>query len=414
MQEESSAGAHFAQRFGMAALIVAGQALLIVLVWLFFKWLRSKVAANKGGRVKGLSIKQVRILTAKQIIGSLLVLLNISKWVITAFQLFITVPLVFSLFPSTEKLASLIFGYILTPLKRIGRDLLAYIPNLFTIVVVLVLVRYLLKALRFVSTQIARGKVRVPGFYADWAQPTYNIVRFLLYAFTIAVIFPYLPGSSSRIFQGVSVFVGIIFSIGSTSVIGNLVGGMVLTYMRPFKIGDFIEIQGNRGFVVQKSLMVMRVRTTKNEYITYPNLQILQGSIINYNRSLEEENDPSCATQGPGLILHTEITFNYATEWRTVHALLIGAALKTTHVLSEPRPFVLQRGLDDNYARYEINCYTRAVEKMPAIYSELFEHIQDDFAAAGLDLTAPQYRLNLPVESRGRGPWEDAGSHHDH
>jgi small-conductance mechanosensitive channel len=222
----------------------------------------------------------------------------------------------------------------------------------------------------------------------------------LLYAFTVAIIYPYLPGSESRIFQGVSVFVGIIFSLGSSSAIGNLVAGLVITYMRPFKIGDRIQIMGNTGFVVEKSLMVLRIKTPKNEYITFPNLQVLSASIINYNTSSDEDKE--------GLILHAEITFNYATPWRLIHEILIEAALKTRRVLKTPKPFVLQTALDDFYARYQINCYTKEIDDMPAIYSELYTNLQDGFAAHGLDMTAPQYRINLPLESRGEGPWTAA------
>ncbi|MDR1933654.1 MAG: mechanosensitive ion channel family protein [Spirochaetales bacterium] len=387
----------FAQKFGIALGIVAGQILIIWIIWLVFKKINKKVAAASGKRIKPLTIKKFNLLTAKQITGVIIFLLKIVKYVITVFQLFITIPIVFSLFPATEKLASTLFGYILSPLKNIFFGVISYIPNLITIIIILLITKYVVRALKFFSTQIAREKLKIPGFFPDWAHPTFNILRVLLYAFTIAIIYPYLPGSESRIFQGVSVFVGIIFSLGSSSAIGNLVAGLVITYMRPFKIGDRIQIMGNTGFVVEKTLMVLRIKTAKNEYITFPNLQILSASIINYNTSSDEDEE--------GLVLYAEITFNYATPWRLIHEILIEAALKTSRVLKKPKPFVLQTALDDFYARYQINCYTKAVENLPAIYSELYANLQDGFAAHGLDMTAPQYRINLPVESRGEGPW---------
>jgi small-conductance mechanosensitive channel len=390
----------FAEKFGIALGIVAGQALLIWIVWVIFKKISKKIEAAAGSRIKPFTIKNLRLLTAKQITNVIIFLLRIVKYLITAFQLFITVPIVFSLFPATEQLASKLFGYILTPLKNILLGVVSYVPNFITVVIILLLTRYVLRALKFFTTQIARGRLKIPGFYPDWAQPTFNILRVLLYAFTIAIIYPYLPGSESRVFQGVSVFVGIIFSLGSSSAIGNLVAGLVITYMRPFKIGDRIQILGNTGFVVEKTLMVLRIKTTKNEYITFPNLQILSASIINYNTSSDEDEE--------GLILHAEITFNYATSWRLIHEILIDSALKTRRVLKTPKPFVLQTALDDFYARYQINCYTKEIDDLPAIYSELYQNLQDGFAAHGLDMTAPQYRINLPVESRGEGPWEEA------
>jgi small-conductance mechanosensitive channel len=272
-----------------------------------------------------------------------------------------------------------------------------YIPNLFTIIIILVITRYVLRGVKFFTNQIGKEKIKIPGFYSDWAYPTFNILRFLIFAFTVAMIFPYLPGSQSQAFQGVSVFVGVIFSLGSSSAIGNLVAGLVITYMRPFKIGDRISIQGNIGFVVEKNLMVLRIKTHKNEYITFPNLQVLSASVINYNTSSDEDEE--------GLILYAKITYNYAASWRLIHEILIEAALKTSHVQKSPKPFVLQTALDDNYVRYEINCYTKEIAKIPQIYAELFENIQDNFASHGLDMTAPQYRIILPPESRGEGPW---------
>ena len=387
----------FITDFGLAAGIIAGQIIAIVILWLIAKVLSKRLSEHASEKFKPLTFKKLRILTPKQISRIIMAVIRILKYLITIFQLFITVPIIFSLFPQTEELADTIFGYILTPLKNIGLGIIAYIPNFFTIIIILVVTKYILQGLKFFSKHISNERLKIPGFHPEWAHPTFNILRFLIYAFNVAVIFPYLPGSQSQAFQGVSVFVGIIFSLGSSTAIGNLVAGLVITYMRPFKIGDRISIQGNIGFVVEKSLMVLRIKTIKNEYITFPNMQVLQASIINYNTSCDEDEE--------GLILYAQITYNYATPWRTIHEILIEAALKTSHVQKSPKPFVMQTALDDNYARYQINCYTKQISKISSIYTELFENIQDAFAAHGLDLTAPSFRINLPPESRGEGPW---------
>jgi small-conductance mechanosensitive channel len=218
----------------------------------------------------------------------------------------------------------------------------------------------------------------------------------LLWAFTVAIIYPYLPGSESRIFQGVSVFVGILFSLGSSSAIGNLVAGLVVTYMRPFKIGDRIKINDAVGFVVEKTLMVVRIKTHKNEYVTFPNMMILTSSITNYNTSTDEDEE--------GLILYATITFGYSTPWETVHEVLINAALETDHVLKRPKPFVLQTKMDDFYCNYQINLYTKEIDDVPKIYSELYENIQNGFHERGIDMTAAHYRINLPSEGHNAFP----------
>jgi small-conductance mechanosensitive channel len=378
----------FAQKFGIAFAIVAGQAVLIWFVWFLFKKISEKIRSGAGKQIKPLIIKNLKILTANQIVNIILFLLKLAKYLITVFQLFITVHIVFSLFPSTEKLASTIFGYFLTPLRTILNDVIKYIPNIITIFIILMIAKYALRGLRFFANQIARGRLVIPGFYIDWAWPTYNILKVLIYAFTAAVVYPYLPGAESRAFQGVSVFVGMIISLGSSSAIGNLIAGMVITYMRPFKIGDRIKIKNLTGFVVEKSPFVIRVRNIKNEYLTFPNLTVLNSEIINYKNSEEGE--------GEGIVRNAVITMGYDVPWRDIHGVLLRAAAKTPHVETEPKPFVLQTGLDDFYAKYEINAYTKYVEKFQVIYSELFQNIQDEFRAAGISMYAPHFVSSVP------------------
>ncbi|MDR0289416.1 MAG: mechanosensitive ion channel family protein [Treponema sp.] len=375
----------FFTRLGIALAIIAGQVLLIWLIWLLFSFLSKKIVNLSGDKIKPFTIKKLKLLSEKQIINAIQFVLRILKYLITAFQLFLTLPIVFRLFPATRNLSTTLFGYILTPLKNIAIGTIKYIPNLFTIVIIILVTHYVLKALKFLSLQITKGKLVIPGFYADWAAPTYKILQVLLWAFTVALVYPYLPGSDSGAFKGVSIFVGIVFSLGSSTAIGNLVAGLVITYMRPFKIGDRVKINESTGFVMGKTLMVVRLKTHKNEYVTFPNLTILNSAIINYNTSSDEDEE--------GLILNTEITYGYATPWETVHELLINAALATNHVQKRPKPFVLQTSLDDFYARYQINCYTKEVEKIPQIYAQLYENIQKAFREAGIDLTSPHYEV---------------------
>jgi len=373
----------FFQRLITAVLIVIVQAIFIWLIWVFIKKLSKKIADTGQSKIKPLTIKKLKLLTTKQITSVIIFLIRILKYLITAFLLLITLPIVFSLFPQTKDIASALFGYIWNPLKGILLSFLHYIPNIITIIIIIVIARYVLRGLKFFADQISRGRLTLPGFYEDWAHPTYMILKVLLIAFTFALVFPYLPGSESQVFRGVSVFVGIIFSLGSTTAIGNLVAGLVITYMRPFKINDRVKIKDIVGFVVEKNLMVVRIKTHKNEYVTFPNLLILGSNIINYNTSSDEDAE--------GLILNTEITFGYDLPWQKVHEILINAALATEFVQKRPLPFVLQTGMDDFYARYQINCYTKNVDKTPRIYTQLYENIQNACNEAGIDLTSAHH-----------------------
>ena len=384
--EELTEEIQFSERIGIALAIVFGQIFFIWIIWKLFRHFNYKLEHASGrGKIKPLTIKHIKLLTAKQFINVIEFFLRIFKYIFTFILLFLTLPIVFGLFPATGHLASTIFGYILTPLKNIAIYTVKYIPSLITIIIIVTIIRYVIKALKFFAKRIEKGKMVIPGFYSDWAHPTFKILQVLLWAFALALVYPHLPGSDSRVFHGVSVFVGILFSIGSTSAIGNLVAGLVITYMRPFKIGDRVQIKDVKGFVVEKNLMVVRLKTSKNEYVTFPNIMILGSDTINYNTSSDEDEE--------GLIIYADITFGYATPWQTVHDILINAALATHHVQKHPKPFVHQTKLDDFYACYQINCYTKDVSKVPAIYTMLYENIQNGFREAGLDMTAAHYRM---------------------
>jgi len=292
------------------------------------------------------------------------------------------VTLSFGIFPVTRGLAAKLLDYALTPFSNIVFGVIGYLPKAVAIAVIVTIFLYLAKGIKYLAVEIEKEKLVIKGFYPDWAMPTCNIVRALLYVFMFIVIFQYLPYSDSRIFQGVSVFIGILISLGSTALIGNLVSGMVLTYMRPFRAGDFIKIGDTIGTVKERTPFAIRVMTTKNEEITIPNSNIMSGFTTNYSQTARENR----------LILHTVVTFGYDTPWRQVHELLLSAAARTQHVLEDPAPFILQRALDSFFAEYQINVYVAEEKLMPKIYSELYENIQDAFKEAGLDMTCPAYQ----------------------
>ncbi|NTW37575.1 MAG: mechanosensitive ion channel, partial [Syntrophobacteraceae bacterium] len=188
-------------------------------------------------------------------------------------------------------------------------------------------------------------------------------------------------GSNSPAFKGVSIFVGVLFSLGSTSAIGNLAAGLSLTYMQAFREGDVVKIGDVTGTVVQRKTMVTRLRTFKNETITMANSAVMSAQITNY----------SIQAQRSGLILHTTVTIGYDAPWQQVHELLIEAARATSNVLESPAPFVLQTALNDFYVAYQINLYTKVPEKMPRITSELHANIQNKFNEAGVEIMSPHY-----------------------
>jgi len=341
-----------------------------------------RIARSSDKYMKGIRVKSYEFLSPERELQLVVWMLNALKWAVIIFVLYIALPVIFSIFPSTEGVARTLIGYITNPIMSMLKSLVGFIPELIAIVVIIIATRYIVQFLKFLSGEVQSGKLVLPGFYPDWAMPTYNLLRILIYAFAFIVIFPYLPGSDSPVFQGVGVFFGLLISLGSSSAIGNIIAGLVITYMRPFKIGDRVKIGNVVGDVVEKTMLVTRIRTIKNEDISMPNAAILNGSTVNYSSSAKEL----------GLILHTTVTIGYDVPWDKVHELLIDAALKCEHIQKEPKPFVLQTSLDDFYVSYQINAYTEHANLGAKIYSELHANIQDAFNSGGVEILSPHYR----------------------
>jgi len=301
--------------------------------------------------------------------------------VIIIITLYLPLPLLFYIFPDTKDITNTLLNWILTPAKNILNNVLNFLPDLFTIIVIYLFTHYLIKALRYFANEIEAGNLHVAGFPKEFAKPSFNIIRFLLYAFMLVIIFPYLPGSGSPAFQGVSVFLGILLSLGSSSAINNIIAGLVITYMRPFKIGDRVQIGDVTGDVIEKTTLVIRIRTIKNEDITVPNSTVLSANTINYSANALDK----------GLIIHTTVTIGYDAPWKDVQQALINAALRTELILKKPEPFVLQTSLDDFYVSYQLNAYTKDANAQANIYSELHKNIQDCFNEAGIEIMSPHY-----------------------
>ncbi len=378
------------KRIALFIIVISIQYLIVKFINYLFRLLRRKIIWLKIHKLKPLVIRDYELLNKNYLCHILIILSRILRYVILILLFIFTVPILFSIFPQTENLALKIFYYIVDPIKMVVKAIFDYIPNLFIIAIIWYCVRYIVKGLKYISNEIQNEKLKISGFYPDWAEPTYNIIRFLLYAFMIAMIYPYLPGAESGVFQGISVFVGLIVSLGSSTVISNFIAGFVITYMRPFKTGDFIKVNDTIGNVIEKSPFVTRVRTIKNELVTIPNSFIISSNTINYSYSARQY----------GLIIHTVLTMGYDVPWRNVHQLLIDAALDTKGVLEHPAPFVLETELNDNYMCYQINAYIKNADEMPVIMSDLLQNIQDYFNEAGIELFAPHhFKTNSNIQS---------------
>ena len=360
--------------------------IIIVLQWLFIKltnWLyrrwKFRLTRLVMRRALPLVIKDYEVLNKHRQGALFLMLYRLLRIGLIVVQLLITIPVLFSLFPETKSLTITVLGYIWDPTTDIFWGVIGYLPKFFKILVIIICFRYLVKGLHYLSNEIASGRLRINGFYPDWAVPTYHILRVLCYSFMFVMIWPLLPNSNSEVFQGVSVFLGVIVSLGSTSIIGNLMAGLVMTYMRPFHQGDFIRFGEVEGFVLEKTALVTRIRTRKNEIITIPNSNLMSAQTSNF----------TFAAHNYGIIVHTKVTIGYDMKHEVIENLLLDAARATKHIEKKPLPFVRVTKLDDFYVEYEINAYTKHSEWLSDIYSQLHQNILDHFHSAGVEIMSP-------------------------
>jgi small-conductance mechanosensitive channel len=337
-------------------------------------------------RIEAFEAQSHQIVQARQLRKALNRILN-ALYILALLLLgYIYLHNVFGLYPWTRPLAARLFAIILDPLQAMGLGLIESLPGLGFVAVVAIVARYVLRVMRLYFESIDRGTVRLARFDRDWALPTYKIARLLVIAFAVVVAYPYIPGSSSEAFKGVSIFLGVVFSLGSSSVIANLMAGYAMIYRRAFKVGDRISIDNVTGDVTERRLMVTHLRTIKNEEIIVPNSTIINSNIINY----------STLAHSRGLILHTTVGIGYETPWRKVEAMLSLAAARTPGVLKKPAPFILQKSLGDFAVTYELNAYCDNPHSMARFYTAMHQNILDVFNEYGVQIMTPAYEGDPP------------------
>jgi small-conductance mechanosensitive channel len=381
--------------------------LVIIILWLFRKYMPiiySRIKSLEKSSKLELNIQKVKVLSSETSAGALFLAVRALRIVITVIVLYFYLSLILWLFHGTRGIVISTTKSIISILGSIGSSFVSYIPKLLFIIFVLVIARYAVRFIKFLFNEIKRESIVIPNFHKDWIKPTQNIILFLIIIITLTIIFPYLPGYDSPAFKGISVFVGVLISLGSTSVVGNIMAGLFLTYSLSFRVGDRVKIGDAVGDIIEKTLLVTRLKTIKNEMISIPNSLVLSQAVINYSHIMYNKDFNNL-----NLILHTSVTIGYDVEWRQVHKLLIEAAKSTEGILHEPEPFVLQTSLDDYYVNYQINAYTDDPSIMIRTYSLLHQNIQDKFNEERVEILSPAYRsirdgneITIPAQYRDK------------
>jgi small-conductance mechanosensitive channel len=373
----------------VAGYVLAAAVLLAVVLYLLgkgFRRLNALVAQHVQRKVGDVQIQTFRLLSADSLWAGLQGVLRTAHVVAALVAMLAFIDLALGQIPWTRGAERRLASVLVEPLVTIGNGLAEAVPNLVFIAILIIVTRYLLKVVRLFFAAIAHGSVKLETFDQDWAWPTYRIVRLLVIAFAAVVAYPYIPGSESGAFKGISLFLGVIFSLGSTSVIANIIAGYTMTYRRAFRVGDRVKIGAHVGDVEEVRLLVTSLRSLKGERVVIPNSIILSSDLVNF----------SGISGTQGLILHTTVGIGYETPWRQVEAMLLMAAERTPGLLREPGAFVLQQALGDFCVTYELNVHCDQPRQMPQLYTALHRNILDVFNEYGVQIMTPAYVADTP------------------
>jgi len=379
-REERQAGV-LAEKAVWATALTLIAILLLLTIFRVFRWLTDFFNRRAKGSIEKLEEASQKAIDAQQMWRWLVGVLRVLRIITATVLLLAWLETVLGLFPWTRSLARRIFSLVVDPLSSMVNGVVESLPDLVFLLVLYFVVRFILQATRVYFEGVERGRVKLQGFDADWASPTYRLLRMLILAFSIVIAYPYIPGSSSDAFKGVSLLLGLVFSLGSSSFVSNIIAGYSLTYRRAYRIGDRVRIGDIVGDVTDMRVMVTHLRSVKNEDINIPNSVVISSAVTNY----------SALQKDPGLILHTDVTIGYDTPWRQVEAMLMMAAERTEGLQKEPAPFVLQKSLGDFAVVYELNAFCKDASSMQTLYSRMHANIQDTFNQYGVQIMSPAY-----------------------
>jgi small-conductance mechanosensitive channel len=369
----------------LVALVIQTLALLLIL-WVL-RLLSGVFQRRVKSRIDSLENKSFSLIKANQIWKIYNSVFRVLRIIIITLFLAFSLNYILGLFPWTRNVSTYVLKLLADPFISMGKGLLHFLPDLAFLFVLYFVVRYLLKLSRLFFKGIQGGGIVIKKFDRDWAMPTYRIFRMIVIIFAAVIAFPYIPGSDSSAFKGISVFIGVLFSLGSSSFISNLIAGYFMTYRGAFKMGDYIKVGDLIGFVEAQEVLVTRMRTIKNEEVIIPNSSMLTSNIVNFSKNAREQ----------GLIIHTVVGIGYETPWRMVDAMLREAADRTEGLLKQPPPYVLQISLGDFAINYEINAYCNDTSNLVLLYAILHQNILDVFNENNVQIMTPAYERDPEI-----------------
>jgi small-conductance mechanosensitive channel len=350
--------------------VFIGAILMCVLIYLFFTklyhWARKRYLLPGGkGSLKGLKLKNFEVLSLEKQFFVFDILFKALRILLTGVFIYLTIPVAFAIFPETSHLSGQLFSYLLRPLGKLGAGLMDFIPELVNIALVLLIVSYVLRFLRYLSGEISEGKLSITNFRPEWAKPTFQLIRVLVIIIAVLILLPIFDFAQSALFLGFLSFLGIALALGSGTSVANFIAGVQIAFMRPYNIGDYIKVGDTSGEVVDSNLIVTKLKTRYNEIVSIPNVEMLKFHTVNYSASNKEL----------GLIVYNSVYIAAEEDTDVATKLLIEAALTTKGVMENPRPFVIKRRMIDGKVELQVNAYVQEADKLYRIKSAMLDNI---------------------------------------
>lgn len=332
-------------------------------------------------KFRAITVAGFTLLTREQIAALFRRLVELLAWAAGLIATYAWITFVLGRFALSRPWGDALAGWLAATLGQLALGALDAVPGLLTVIIIFLVARFLTRLVSAFFKAVEAGSVELPWIHPDIAQPTRRLAIILLWMFAVVVAFPYIPGSDSQAFKGLSVFIGLMLSLGSTGLVNQAMSGLVLMYARALKHGEYVRIGSVEGTVIHVGLLSTGIRTIANEVVTIPNAVVVSNGTMNFSRGVPD-----------GLLLYTSVTIGFDAPWRQVHALLRRAADRTPGLGRDPEPFVLQRALSDYYVEYELRARLERADQRVPVLAALHENIQDAFNEFGVQIMSPHFR----------------------
>jgi small-conductance mechanosensitive channel len=366
------------------ALAIGATILYVLLLWILIRLdMRAAAAAGRAmeRRLRALPAGEVMVVArAPLLVQRLLTIVGVALALLLTYS---WLTIILRRFPYTRPWGETLRTSLFSAVASGGRSLLDHLPNLLTVLAIVLLTRFVVRLVTFAFRTVEEGRVTLPGVFPETAQPTRRIAVALLWIFALVLSYEFLPGAKSDAFKGVSVFIGLIISLGSTGIMNQVMSGLMVTYSRAVRVGDFVRIGDVEGTVTQLGTLSTKIKTPRNEEVTLPNALVVTQAATNFSRHADD-----------GVMAPASVTIGYDVPWRQVQALLVMAAERTPGVRRRPAPVVLQTALGDFAVEYKVLVCVDQPHRRIVTLDALHANIQDAFNEYGVQIMSPAYEAD--------------------